>query len=129
MSAKWSKREVKAVRSALDGFALTMQSFYPASALRAELAARRRARAVEGIARLVEIRDRYCDEALATAAHAKSSRVWGDSTEEMFDRFTTLAAEHEKVAAWYRALAARLEAGEFPPELDDYLPPSIASAA
>lgn len=57
-----------------------------------------------------------------TAQHARTSGVWGSSTEEMVQRFERLAAADTKDVQLVQRLVARVKAEGLPPEVVAYDP-------
>lgn len=60
-----------------------------------------------------------------TAEHARTSGVWGLSTDEIVERFTKLAAGTGRDLAKVDALIARVEAEGLPDEVVGYLPEAL----
>lgn len=64
-----------------------------------------------------------------TAEHARTSGVWGSSTDMMVERFTKLAADTGRDLAKLDALIGRVEADGLPAEVVGYMPEALRESA
>lgn len=124
----WTKREVKAMLSAIETFKLKLRPLGTSSSalldfhvnVTAYLSDPLNAKEVVVVG-LEELRGIAVDRAKTdrdTATHAKEHPgIWGRSTEEIVNRFTKLAEEDEKAMKWFTRLLARIEAMGLPEEV------------
>jgi hypothetical protein len=132
---RWTKADIARLKSALDTFYLVNRPIAPGmgfgyarndgfvASFREALAKHRVDIIARGIESGARIGHNRAAENRATAAHFEANPdVYGKSTPEMVERFTTLAAEEDRGVKRALALAMRARLEPLPPEVLEYDP-------
>lgn len=122
---KWTKKDIGTMTGILDSIWLQERMYRPADKIRERIEAQRARLVVCGLKSHIRISERRAQENQASADHARTSGVWGASTEEMAQRFEGFARDEEKALEKLRKLLARVEAEGLPEEVSSYLPVAL----
>jgi hypothetical protein len=119
-----TKKQIKAMQSALTGAWLTLRDMgLPAAVFSARLPEKRLELVLGGVRELAAMNEGRAVECRATAAHFTAHpSVYGEATPEIVDRFTALAAKYDKDAAWFRAMEQRIASEGLPPDVVGFDP-------
>ena len=126
MSARWTKTDLRTLRSQIDGFALFNGLYHSPEAIRSAIEAERLAIVLDGLRSFREtLRDRAERNRGASEHFAANPGIYGDSTPEMIERFAGLAAGDERAVARLDRLLVRVEVDGLPEGVVDYVPESL----
>lgn len=125
MAKKWTKKAIGTMTGILDGVWLQERMYHPAEKIRGAIESQRLRLVMSGLEAHVRISTERAKEHQDTANHARTSGIWGASTEEMFQRFVGYARDEQKATEKLRILLARVEAEGLPPEVETYLPQAL----
>ena len=130
MSGRWTKTDVRTLRSQLDGFVLENRMYHPMERICSAVASRRSEIVVGGLRGFRGLFEERAAKNEQAWRHFESHlAVYGSSTPEMIERFKGLADKDAKAAAKTGKLIARVEAEGLPAEVVGYAPDGCGEVA
>lgn len=122
---KWTKKDIKTLCGQLDSFWVYNRMYYPSEAIARVIGEKRQDIVIGNLRGFQNMVRERAQKDREGAEHARTSGVWGKSTDEMVQRFTKGAEESEKSVAKIDQLIARIEAEGLPPEVAEYMPEGL----